>query len=201
MPYWQYKSIYFIIFNYYSLLFYIPKQPAPFQVNDVFFQKCERVFRFRLQCYISFQIYFHSICVTFSTKSSKTLFNYSLVFRKGDILINFHKHCVNFPSITLNLFVLDTIFIVKNIIGVVYIHIQLLMVVIKYFTSIVKFYNIRCSMNRPMSADSNYEEPSEEEVLEADLLRLKRSYTSLENEYKLFKEETRRKLLKQRSVI
>ena len=49
-----------------------------------------------------------------------------------------------------------------------------------------------------MSADSNYEEPSEEEVLEADLLRLKRSYTSLENEYKLFKEETRRKLLKQR---
>ena len=49
-----------------------------------------------------------------------------------------------------------------------------------------------------MSADSNYEEPSEEEVLEADLLRLKRLYTSQENDYKLFKEETRRKLLKQR---
>ena len=55
-------------------------------------------------------------------------------------------------------------------------------------------------MPRPQSAGSDYEEPSEEALLGQEYKRLKRSYRVLENDYKAYKEDTRRKLDKQKLV-
>ena len=55
-------------------------------------------------------------------------------------------------------------------------------------------------MPRPQSAGSDYEEPSEEALLGQEYKRLKRSYRVLENDYKAYKEDTRRKLDKQKFV-
>lgn len=49
-----------------------------------------------------------------------------------------------------------------------------------------------------MSCDSDAKEPSEEALLEAELARLQRSYRVMQNDYKAYKEETKRIINKQK---
>ena len=53
-------------------------------------------------------------------------------------------------------------------------------------------------MMRPQSRDSDIDEPSEDALLEAEHARMQRSYRVMQNDYKAYREETKRLINKQK---